>query len=190
MNPIDLRTPPQQPSDEATNEQLKLAREQGDAYHKAAEHMMHNEARGEGKRAGDYWVAYAVEHAEGMYHLHSGQLVWNDPEDENCPIEVVVTDGTDRRFIPGLNVHVTLIDAQGHEVGTHEHPFLWHPWLYHYGRNWKVPESGDYMLRVHIEPPLFMRHDHLNGKRYAEAVDVEFRGVKIETGQKKSAHGK
>lgn len=69
-------------------------------------------------------------------------------------------------------------------MGTHAQPFLWHPWLFHYGRNWQVPGDGEYTLRVRIEPPTFHRHDKRNGLRYAEPVEVEFRGVQLETGQK------
>ena len=50
------------------------------------------------------------------------------------------------------------------------------PKTYHYGRNWKVPGDGEYTLRVHIEPPTFMRHDELNGRRFEEPVDVELKG--------------
>jgi len=78
-----------------------------------------------------------------------------------------------------------LIDPDGNEVGTHVQPFLWHPWLYHYGRNWTVPEEGEYRVRVRVEPPTFMRHDHENGRRYLEPVEVEFEGVPVEPGRKR-----
>jgi uncharacterized protein involved in high-affinity Fe2+ transport len=54
--------------------------------------------------------------------------------------------------------------------------------IYHYGRNWALPADGDYTLRVHIEPPQFMRHDEVNGKRFQEPVEVEFSDVHIERG--------
>jgi hypothetical protein len=57
-------------------------------------------------------------------------------------------------------------------------------WLHHYGRNWHVPADGDYTLRIRIEAPTFHRHDKKNGQCFAEAVEVEFSNVKIETGQK------
>jgi hypothetical protein len=49
-----------------------------------------------------------------------------------------------------------------------------------------VPGDGSYALRVRIEPADFMRHDKINGKRLAEPVEVEFRDVTIQTGQKRS----
>jgi len=48
--------------------------------------------------------------------------------------------------------------------------------IYHYGRNWTVPMDGEYTSRVRVEPPTFMRHDEVNGRRFTEPVDVEFRG--------------
>ena len=71
------------------------------------------------------------------------------------------------------------------EIGTHHQPFVWHPWLYHYGRNWRVPGDGEYILRIRIEAPEFPRHDRVNGRRYATPVDGEFPGVMITTGQKR-----
>lgn len=176
--------PPMKTSDEAKQEQLEMAKEQGQAYKKALEHMATKEAHGETKPAGNYLVSYAVESAEGMYHLMDGGLVWREPKTENAHIEIAVQDGADMRFIPGLNVHVTVIDETNSEIGTHQQPFLWHPWLYHYGRNWELPGDGVYTLRVHIDAPEFMRHDKENGKRYADPVEVEFKNVSIKTGQK------
>lgn len=179
-------TPPMELSDEANKKQLQLAQEQGDAYQKALEHMTKKEAHGDQKRAGDYIVGYAVEHAEGMYHRHDGHLIWHNPENENVHVEITVQDGADRRFIPGLTVYVTLVDAGGKLIGTHQQPFLWHPWLFHYGLNWEVPGDGRYTIRVRIEAPDFMRHDKENGNRFLEPVEVEFTRIEIETGQKLS----
>nr|MDQ6925353.1 iron transporter [Candidatus Eremiobacteraeota bacterium] len=61
--------------------------------------------------------------------------------------------------------------------------FLWHPGLYHYGKNLEVPGDGRYTLLVEIAAPSFPRHDKKNGRRYAEAVTVEFRDIPIKTGR-------
>jgi hypothetical protein len=181
----NTQKPPMKVSEEANRKQLDLAKEQGQAYVKALKHMTEKEAETGGElRVDDYIVGYAVENAEGMYHLMNGSLKWMKPEQENAHIEIAVRDAADHRFVPGLSVRVTVIDQHGREIGTHEQPFLWHPWLYHYGRNWALPGDGEYTLRVHIDPPEFMRHDPDNGKRYPKAVDVEFPKVKIKTGQK------
>ena len=177
--------PPMDPStDEADERQLALAREQGDAYRRALDHMATEVAEDGGtQRAGDYLVGYAVEEAEGMDRMTDGRLEWQQPGDDNLHVEIAVCDAADGRFVPCLEVTATLVDPDGTEVGTHEHPLLWHPMLYHYGRNWKVPRDGTYTLRVHVEPPGFMRHDEINGKRFTEAVDVEFSGVEVKTGR-------
>ena len=174
-----------QVSEEADRKQLELAQAQGRAYLKALKHMANQEAGAGGeKRAGDYIVAYAVEHAEGMYMREDGRLTWMEPEKENAHIEISVRDAVDNRFIPGLSVTVSVKDGQGKRIGRHRQPFLWHPWLYHYGLNWQLPGSGKYTLEVHIKAPDFMLHDRKNGKRYLKAVDVVFKDVQIETGKK------
>lgn len=185
MAKTQARTPRMEPSEEATAETLQMAREQGQALEKALQHMTRKEAHDGGELpAGDYLIAYAVENAEGLHELRGDRLEWIEPQEENCHLEVCVRDAADGRFIPALDVTATLIDANGKEVGTHRQPFLWHPWLYHYGRNWKVPGDGEYTLRVRIEPPRFGRHDKINGDRFREPVEATFDGVKIKTGKK------
>lgn len=174
------------PSDEATEEQLELAREQGTCFGKAVAMMTREEAHGEQTEVGDLLVAYAVEEAEGMYEWVDGQLEWQNPTDENAHIEVVVRDAHDGRFLPGMDVFVSVFTEAGEEIGTHQQPFLWHPWLFHYGRNWTLPGDGIYRMAVHVKPPAFMRHDKLNGARYSKPVDIEWPEVRIETGQKRS----
>ncbi|CAA9290779.1 MAG: hypothetical protein AVDCRST_MAG08-4567 [uncultured Acetobacteraceae bacterium] len=129
-------------------------------------------------------VAYAQERAEGMYMLRSeGELEWTEPSDENCHLEISVSDAGDKRFVPYLHVEATLVAEDGQAIGPFEVPFLWHPGLHHYGRNVEVPGDGRYTLRVRIAPPAFMRHDKANGRRYAETVEVEFEDVRIKTGR-------
>jgi hypothetical protein len=55
--------------------------------------------------------------------------------------------------------------------------------IYDYGHNWTVPADGEHTLRVYIEPPTFMRHDEVNGRRFQEPVDVEFRSVQVKHGR-------
>jgi Fe2+ transport protein len=165
--------------------QLEIAARQGRALQEALDAMDEESDSGVLVRErGDYEVAVAIEEAEGMWSRTDGELEWRNPVDENCHVEVCVRDRADGRFVPHLNVSVTLIDDGGTELGTHEHPFLWHPWLFHYGRNWTVPAKGEYTVRVRIEPPDFMRHDHENGRRYIEPVEIEFDAIEIEPAQK------
>ena len=181
----DRNAPPMDPStSEATAKQLDLAREQGDAYGRALTHMTTEVAHDGGEQAaGHYRIGYAVEEAEGMYEWTDGALEWRDPGESNVHVEVSVRDAGDGRFVPGVKVLATLVDPHGDDVGTHEQPLLWHPMIYHYGRNWTVGTDGEYTLRVRVEPPTFMRHDEVNGKRFTEPVEVGFTGVKVERGQ-------
>lgn len=170
-------------SSEATQPQLDRAKKQGEAYGDALTYMTSEVAKDGGeKAAGQYLVGYAIEDAEGMYHLQGTSLVWHNPVDEDVHVEVSVRDAADGRFIPGLSVSAMLVTPSGKELGPYVQEFVWHPMLYHYARNWSVDQDGEYILRIHIDPPTFMRHDEVNGKRYAEPVDVEFQGVQIERG--------
>jgi len=173
--------PPMVKSDEAEPKELDMARQQGDTYIKALNHMAKEVADDGGeKHAGNYVVAYAVEEAEGMYHMKSGNLEFIEPGEANMHFEISVRDAADNRFIPYLDIQLTLIDPDGKEVGTHKQPFVWHPWLYHYGRNWKLSKSGSYSMHVEIKAPDFPRHDEKNGDRYAEDVIVDFDNIKVE----------
>lgn len=172
-------------SDEATQGGLKHAMQEGEAFQSTLAYMLENVVdTGGSQRSRDYIISYAYEEAEGLYHYESGNLAWHEPENENLHVEVVVCDAGDGRFIPCLNIFATLINADGREIGTREQPFLWHPTMYHYGRNWTVPGDGIYHLRVRVEPPTFSRHDKVNGKRYTEPIEVEFRDTKVKTGKK------
>lgn len=185
MTDADDGAPAMDPNtSEATAKQLELARAQGDAYGKALEYMTGTVAHGGGAtEAGHYSIGYAVEEAEGMYEFHDGALTWVNPTEENVHIEVAVRDRADGRFVPAVKVFVTVIAPDGTEIGTEEQPLLWHPMIYHYGRNWTVPSDGDYTLKVRVEPPTFMRHDEVNGVRFTEVEEVTFTGVSIERGQ-------
>ena len=46
-----------------------------------------------------------------------------------------------------------------------------------------MPADGEYTLKLHIEPPTFMRHDEINGCRFKEPVETTFKGVEVERGQ-------
>ncbi len=178
--------PPMDASNEAEPEQLDTAREQGDAYGRALQAMADEDGAAI-IRAGDYVVALITEQAEGVYAPDdSGRLVWRAaPEEANAHIEVAVADGADGRFVPGLDVTVTVLDGEQELFGAAA-PFLWHPFLHHYGCNVRVPGEGPYTVLIEITPPSWMRHDPINGKRYQSAVDVVFDDVSFEPGRKPS----
>jgi len=173
-------------SNEAAPAQLDTARQQGDVYGQALQAMAHEDGAAI-IRAGDYVVALIIEQAEGMYAPDdSGRLVWREaPEEANAHIEVAVADGADGRFVPGLDVTVTVLNGEQELFGAAA-SFLWHPFLHHYGYNVRVPGEGPYTVLVEIAPPSWMRHDPVNGKRYESAIDVVFDDVSFEPGRKPS----
>jgi uncharacterized protein involved in high-affinity Fe2+ transport len=179
------RKVPEKPSDEADRKQIAMAKKEGAAYHASLKYMAEEVAdSGDMKRAGNYIVAYAQERAEGMYMLEGeGKLQWDEPTDENCHIEISVSDSGDQRFIPYLEITASLTPKNSKTVGPFKVPFVWHPGLFHYGVNVNVPGDGAYRLDVSIKPPTFMRHDEVNGKRYADTVEVTFDDVPIKTGK-------
>lgn len=173
-------------SGESNLPEIGLAKAEGTAYGAALKYLTTNEAGDSGEREiGDYIVGYAIEEAEGLYHMKDGRLVWEEPTDFNCHLEIVVRSASDGRFLPGLKVRVRLLDPGRQVVLETTLPFLWHPWIHHYGANCQVPDAGQYILHVHIDAPDFPRHDRINGKRFQENVETEF-DIKIKTGRKLS----
>lgn len=126
--------PPSRPSDEADARQLAMAREEGEAYQQSLTYMVEDVAdSGRRQQAGDYVIGFAQERAEGMYRLKAeGQLEWAEPDDENCHLEVSVSDAADKRFVPYLDIEATLIAPDEVAIGPFPVPFVWHPGLYHY----------------------------------------------------------
>lgn len=180
----DPTAPPTTATDEAKPHQHRMAQQQGDTYVTALHHMANTVAdTGAEAHAGDVIVALAIEKAEGMYVMEDGELTWREPGTENTHVEISVRDASDNRFVPGLSVHVTIHDADGSEVAADEVSYLWHPWLYHYGKNFTLPGDGRYNLDVKVKAPTYHRHDKENGRRYAEEVTVTFRDVPIEVGK-------
>src|SRR5512132_2275925 len=119
------------------------------------------------------WAAQAPVLAPGAVGLHA-------PVEPLGPVLVVHEDAGQ----PDPHRRLTVLD--GGELFTTTVPFLWHPYLYHYGTTAKVPGEGPYTVRVRIEAPAFMRHDPVNGKRYAESVQVVFEDRRFTPGREPS----
>jgi hypothetical protein len=177
--------PPMASTNEADEDQLAIARAQGDAYGRAMQ-AVDEESGAAVRRAGDYLVAFVQEDAEGMYGFEEGELTWHEPPGEaNAHVEIAVADGADGRFVPGLDIALSVLDDDGEVLRT-VLPFLWHPFLHHYGANVRLPAGGPFTVRAEIEPPRYMQHDPVNGKRYAERVEVVFDRQRFTPGRKPS----
>lgn len=173
-------TPSAKESDEAAPHQHRMAQQQGDAYATAMTHMAEKVAiTGAEAHAGEMIVALAIEAAEGMYEWDQGVLSWVEPVDQNAHIEVSARDAKDNRFIPGLNVHVRVIDEEDQTRAEGTLPMLWHPWLYHYGSNFVLPMGETVTVEVEIAAPEFPRHDQKNGMRFKDDVFVRFEDVEL-----------
>lgn len=166
------------PSEAGDARGLELGREQGEAFGRALRHIENEADTGQEIEGRDYLIGLAAEKAESMCVPDNGGLQWQEPQDENVHIEISVRDRADGRLI-----RISILQEDGTEIGTHPHPFLWHPYLYHYGRNWRIPHAGRYQLRLHFEAPDFARRDRANGSRIAQGVDVSFHDVILQTGK-------
>ncbi len=156
MKTTQAARPPQTPSAEGKEKHLPLANEQGDAYLEAIDTLATKVAEvGSRQPAGEFLVALAVE----------------KPEEENAHLEIAVLDGADRRFVPGLSVRLTIRAGDGTDVGAFELPFLWHPWVYHHGKNVMLPGDGRSTFGVHIDIPTFPRSEVPRGARPRTAAD-------------------
>lgn len=172
-------------SNEANDEQLKIARVQGSAYAQALEAMHHETGYVATQVQGDYAISLTTESAEGCYMWEGDQLVWRNPDKENAHIEVAVTDARDGRFIPYLHVMAAISKSGSNEqLCSQDLPFMWHSWLYHYGSNIVIPEDGEYDIVVTVGVLPAMRHDKQNGQRYTQPASATFESVPIKTGQK------
>ena len=162
-----------------------LAVSQGDTYSLALNEMKDEDVSAS-LQIDDYIISLACENAEGMYMISKkGELSWMIPaKEENLHVEVVVQDKDDKRFLPSLDVECTLFDDEKNEIVRLHIPFIWHPFLFHYGMNTTIPKKGNYTAEITIKKPLFHRHDQTYGMRYQNDVTVELGPLLLTPGRK------
>ena len=76
----EKKAPPDQlkTSDETSAAEWPIAKAEGKAYGAALAYLSTAEAHSSGEQqVGDYIIAYAVEDAEGLYHMRDGRLAWD-----------------------------------------------------------------------------------------------------------------
>ena len=174
---------------EKMEEHQSLAQMTGAAYENTLKEMFHQANDGKTATKGNYFIAMAVEYAEGWWLYKADKFLYlaeNDMSGKtNAHVEVAVCDTGSKRFLHDLDVTATLYDENNIKIGERNEPFMWHPWLFHYGENWRIPKaSRHYRLHVHISPPPYRRYGKMLGKQFTEAVDLDFDNVELKTGQK------
>jgi len=188
--PLNIRTQElnAQPLSEAMEAQHALSKKAGDAYSNTLQEMYSQANDGRDTTLNDYVIAYAIEYAEGYWHYEKDKFRYMQENDmsgkTNAHVEVSVRDAQTGRFMHNLDVTSTLTSEDGKTVDTMKEPFMWHPWLYHYGENWRVPKAGNYNLHIHFLPPAYHRYGKTDGKQFTHAVDIDFKNIIVKTGQK------
>ena len=167
---------------------VELAVNEGDALDQPLVDMLRNpDASGSQVRSGDYRVAVIVQHARGDWEERNGKLAFVSPDSDIGPIahmDVTVRDAATGRLVPDLNVHATILDSRRRAIDTYSMPFMWHPWMSHYGLNVPVPGDGRYTVRVRAEAPAFRRYGSSALRKFNKAIDAEVRGVRFVTAEK------
>ncbi len=169
--------------------QLGLARSQGDAFFATVKGMFAQANDGVVKPAGDYRVVCAVEYSEAWWFYREGKFDYKYEEElsakHNAHVEIAPVDARTGRFLPAPNVTAALVEEDnGQSLGEAGEHFMWHPWLYHYGDNWRVPHGGNYRITASFDPPAYRRYGRNAGRRFAHPVEVSFEHIKIKTGEK------
>jgi hypothetical protein len=161
---------------------MHLARLQGDAYAQAAAHVL-SEASGLGAeaRVGGYRIGYIARVEAGTETL-GATCEHGDVELGTVSLGVIVRDAADGRFVPGLQVAVTIMEANGSELGCHSHALLWHPVAHQYARDWTLPRVVPLRVRVSVASTPLLRRSEIYSDRLAESVEIEFADVMIPSG--------
>lgn len=92
---------------------------------------------------------------------------------------LAVQDTIDGRFVPGLDVVVTL-ERVGAEVLTTQAPLLWHPALHHYGADVALGETAHYDVRLRILGPTWSRLPAGHEPRFPGRADLLLTGLLID----------
>ena len=160
--------------------QEELARKQGDALINSMnlhlEELVHTV-----KKIDDYIVTVAFEGAEGMYRVEKdGEIGWVKPGKFGAMhAQIIIQDRDDKRFVPNLDVSVRIFDNEGTVISEEEAPFMWHPFVFHYGLETVLPDEGEYIIEVKINTPTFPRHTKNHGKRYQTTVTARLDPIKV-----------
>jgi uncharacterized protein involved in high-affinity Fe2+ transport len=177
-----------QPLSELMEAHQTLAKNAGKAFHNTLQEMYKQANDGRDTTIGDYTIAFAVEYAEGYWNYENSKFRYMQENDlsgkTNAHVEVAALDAKSGRFLDNLDVKATLKTEDGKTVGTRNEMFMWHPWLYHYGENWRIPKGGSYTIIANIKPPAYRHYGKTLGNQLNKQISVAFDNVQIKSGQK------
>lgn len=137
-------------------------------------------ANGLQRQSGGYTVTVLLRRAQGVWISRDDKLVYKPPNNSVGPVnhmEISIRDVTTGRLVPDLNVRATILKSRRKEIDTYAAPFMWHPWMNHYGLNVAVPGKGSYIIRVRADAPSFRRYGSSALTKFNRPVDVELRGL-------------
>jgi hypothetical protein len=148
-----VQPPAAEPGNRGTEEQLRLAQQQGKADTAVLDWVLANSGQLKGDtRAGQMRIAFTITPAEGWWDkAGEGKLAWHDAPDDNVHLRIFILDLVDGRIIPGLNVRATLTDANGNKQSVPV-DFGWYPLMNAYGGNVPMDTDSSYTLRVTVDP--------------------------------------
>src|SRR6185312_13850632 len=138
------------------------------------------------QHAGDFLVAFFSTPAEGRYGRNDGVRWREAAPDATTHLAVVVLDAVDNRFVPELDVELEI--WRGERLLHVRLPFEWHPALHHYGVDADLPEGRDFVVVVRIAAPRYLRHDKVNGQRYAQPAVATFTAIELARGRDPHPH--
>lgn len=185
ISTTEFRTPE---NEENKEKWMPLARAQGNAIKRAVDEMITKTAMdGEQIKYGPFLLTYAVEYAEGFWRYKKDKLLYNikveQSAEKNAHIEIAVFDALTGRMIPGFDVETKFL-KDGEQVESVKPTLMWHPWLYHYGNNFRVPKRGTYKLHVKTSRTDVRRYGKEYGAAFNQDIEHVFTNVDVQTGQK------
>ena len=140
------------------------------------------------QQAGGMIVTYAIEYAESFWRFspsgHFRYTIGNERSNvTNAHLEIAPRDPRTGRFIPAATVTTQTLGPDGGSP-KQDTPMLWHSWLYHFGKNVRVPHSGLYTLNVTVTPTPLAHYGRQTGNSWWAPVSVSFAQARIKTGTK------
>lgn len=140
------------------------------------------------KQQGGMIVTYAIEYAEAFWRFSpSGNFRYTIENEnsnaDNAHLEVAPRDPRTGRFIPAATVTTETVSPEGGSP-RQDTPILWHSWLYHFGKNVRVPRAGSYTLNVTVTPTPVPHYGRATGNMWWAPASVSFPGARIRTGGK------